>query len=111
MYARVTEFSVPLEKLQGFVQVIESFLPLLREQAGFQSLLVLKGGGSSPLIRVVSLWDSLEHLKASEESMVLSRRGALTGVMEFSKGFPSIEECEVLLSDFPVPATAKTSAR
>lgn len=103
MYARFSEFRVPPEKLLGFMQATESILPLMRKEAGFRSVVVLKGEGSPILVRVVSVWDSLEHLKASEESMFLSR--ALARVMEFSKGFPWMEECEVLIGDFVVPAS------
>lgn len=107
MYARFSEFRVPPEKLQGFVRASKSLIPLLRKETGFRSVLVLRGDGSPILVRVVTVWDSLEDLKASEDTMFLAR--ALARVAEFSKGFPWIEECDVLVSDFPVPVSAKHS--
>ena len=107
MYARVSEFRVPLEKLQGFISAVESVMPLIHKEAGFRAVLLLKGEGSPTLVRAISVWDSLEDLRASEKSMFLYR--AISRVMEFSKGFPMMEESEVLLSDFPVPVSAKAS--
>jgi len=109
MYARVSEFRVPIENLVAFRQAAESILPLIRREAGFQSLLVLKGEGSPVLTRVVSVWDSLEHLKASEKSMFLYQ--ALARVMAFSKGFPMMEECEVLVGEFYGAANRKETVR
>ena len=109
MYARVSEFRVPIESIVAFKQAAESIIPLIQREAGFRSLLVLKGEGSPVLIRVVSIWDSLEHLKGSEKSMFLYQ--ALARVMAFSKGFPMMEECEVMVGEFPAVAAAQSAKR
>jgi quinol monooxygenase YgiN len=97
MYARVSEFRVPSENLAGFTEAAQSILPLIRKESGFRAVLVLKGEGSPVLVRVVSVWQSYEHLKASERSMFLYQ--ALSRVMAFSKGFPIIEENEVMVGE------------
>lgn len=107
MYARVSEFRVPLEKIQGFTDAAESILPLIRKEAGFRAVLVLKGDGAPARVRVVTVWESLEHLKASEKSLFLYQ--ALSRVMAFSKGFPLMEESEVLVAELAA-TSAKSSA-
>lgn len=102
MYARISEFRVPVEKLPAFTQASESILPLIRKQAGFRAILVLKGEGSPLLVRVVSVWKSHQHMKASEKSMFLYQ--ALSRILPASQGFPLMEESEVLLGDFAVEA-------
>ncbi len=109
MYARVSEFRVPLEKLNEFKAAVESVVPLAYKEPGFRGLLVLKGEGSPVLARVISLWDSLEHLKASENSMYLYK--ALARGLEFSKGFPIMEENEVLVGALVAREPAPSSGR
>ena len=109
MYARVSDFQVPLEKLAAFTEAAHSVIPLIHKEAGFRALLVLKTPGSPALARVVSVWESLEHLKASEKSMFLYQ--ALSRVMAFTKGFPIMEESEVLVSTFAGAASAPPAPR
>ena len=107
MYARVNEYRVPTEKLQGFISAAESVLPLIHKEAGFRAALMLKGEGSPILVKVITVWETLEDLRASEKSMFLYR--AISRVMQFAKGFPMMEESEVLVGDFAAPASKKTS--
>ena len=100
MYARVSEFRVLEEKLPEFVRASKSVLPLIRREKGFRALLVLKGEGSPVLVRVVSLWESHQHMKASEKSLFLYQ--ALSRVMPASQGFPLMEECEALVAEMAV---------
>ena len=99
MHARVTHFHILPGKLDDFRDAIHSLVPLIRKQQGFQALLVLHAAeGSKPEATVLSLWDSLEDLKASEKNMFLYR--ALSRVLSFCDGFPTIREHEVLASEF-----------
>ncbi len=103
MHSRVSEFRVPPEKFNAFQDGLMSVVPLIKREAGFRALLVVKSEGSPALIRVTSVWESLDHLRASEKSMYLYQ--ALARVLAFSSGFPMMEECEVLLGEFAqVPA-------
>lgn len=99
MYSRVSEFRVPSEKFNAFQDGLMSIVPLIKREAGFRALLAVKSEGSPAMIRVTSVWDSLDHLRASEKSMYLYQ--ALSRVMAFANGFPLMEECEVLLAEFP----------
>ncbi len=98
MHARVTQFQLLPGRLQDFALALDSLVPLLREQAGFRSLIVLRGEptpGAPPQATVISLWDSLEALRASEENLYFYR--AMARVIEFSDGFPAIYEHKVLV--------------
>ena len=99
MYARVSEYDVLPGKLDSFVEAAQSVIPLIRQQPGFRALVVLRGPRSSTAqARIVSLWDSREDMKASEQSMFLYQ--ALSRLMPFCKTFPPIDEVEVLASEF-----------
>jgi len=47
---------------------------------------------------VLSLWDSLDDLKASEKNLFLYQ--AIARVLSYCEGFPAIREHEVLVSEF-----------
>ena len=99
MHARVTEYQVSPDKLKGFVKAAESVLPMLRKQEGFRTLLVMRPSKSQPnKALIISVWDSLADLKASEKSLFLYQ--ALSRLMTHSKGFPTINEHEVLLTEY-----------
>ncbi len=99
MHARMTEVHVLPGKIKAFARAVESTVPMLRKQEGFRALLVLRLSKKDPATAmVVSVWDSLADLKASEKNLFLYQ--ALSRVMKHSKGFPHISECEVLLTEF-----------
>ena len=105
MHARVTQFQLLPGKLQDFAIALDSLVPLMREQAGFRSLIVLRGEatpGAPPQATVITLWDSLEALRASEENLYFYR--AMARVLEFSEGFPAIHEHKVLIYEFSAAA-------
>ncbi|HEV2222473.1 MAG TPA: antibiotic biosynthesis monooxygenase [Candidatus Acidoferrales bacterium] len=101
MYARVTQFHIVPEKLGPFLAAVQDALPHAHQQHGFRAAIVLRveSATSTTDVRVMSLWDSLEDLRAGEQNFYFYP--ALAKVMAFAKGFPVIEAQEVLIADFP----------
>ena len=103
MHARITQFNVRPGKLDELADAVDSLIPLMRQQKGFRSLIVLRGaalpGNSSEAaaITTITTWDSLDSLRASEENLYFYR--AVARVLAFSDGFPAIHEHEVLVSE------------
>lgn len=109
MYARVTQFRIPPEKLDEFVANSRAIVSLARQQKGFRALFVLRAGGGPPFeVRVFSIWNSEEDLRAGEQNFYLYQ--ALAKVLAYSKGFPLIEGQEVLVADFPAAPGARSSS-
>lgn len=105
MHARVTQFRIRPGKLEEFAAAVDSLVPLMHQQQGFKSLMVLRGDsapGTGPEATVITTWDSLDSLRANEENLYFYR--AMARVMAFSEGFPAIHEHEVLVSEFSVEA-------
>ena len=99
MHARVTQFRILPDKQEDFRAAIDSLLPLLHKQAGFRVLLVLRtSDGPVPEATVVSVWNSFEDLKGSEKNLFLYQ--AISRVLAFCEGFPTIREHEVMVSEF-----------
>lgn len=99
MHARVSEYQVLPDKTKAFVKAAESMLPKLRKQEGFRALLVMRGAKKDPgTAMIVSVWDTLADLRASEKSLFLYQ--ALSRLMAYTKGLPELSECEVLLTEF-----------
>jgi heme-degrading monooxygenase HmoA len=109
MHARVTQFTVPSEKLNDFIATLNSAIPLMRERKGFQALLVLRVENSNPPdVRVMTLWESQQALHESENSVYFYQ--ALTRALAYAKGFPALREEEVVLHDFAKVAAAASAA-
>ena len=99
MFARVQQVRIKPGKTEEFTQAIQASLPKRREVKGYRGALVLRGGAEAPRDGwLISFWETLEDLRASEKD--LSYYGALSRIMGYCEGFPSIIEQEVLLSDF-----------
>jgi heme-degrading monooxygenase HmoA len=99
MHARVTQVRIRPGKLDEFTAAVGSVLPLTRQQEGFRALFVLRNAESGAQeASVISLWDSLDHLKNSEKNLFLYQ--ALARLLTFCEGFPIIREQEVLISEF-----------
>lgn len=106
MHARVTQFHIAPDQLTQFLSTVQAAIPHARQQNGFRGLLVLRGDGgpSSIDVRVMSLWNSIEDLRAGEQNFYFYQ--ALAKVMSAAKGFPLIESQEVLLADLGSPTRA-----
>ena len=104
MHARITQFHVLPGKLDEFAVAVDSLIPLMRQQQGFKSFMVLRGDAleassqAATVITAITTWDSLDSLRASEENLYFYR--AMARVLVFSEGFPAIREHEVLVSEF-----------
>lgn len=99
MHARLLQFHILPGKMDEFTTSLQSLIPLMHEQKGFRGLLVLRAdAGSKPEAQVISLWDSLQDLLASENSMYFYQ--GISRVLGCAEGFPSIREQEVLVSEF-----------
>lgn len=104
MHARITQFNIHPEKVEEFAAAVDSLIPLMHEQHGFRSLIVLRGAAltsaSSPptAVTTITTWDSRDALRASEENLYFYR--AMSRVLAFADGFPAIQEHEVILSEF-----------
>lgn len=99
MHARVVQFTVPPEKLHEFTASLEDAIPRFRERKGFLALLVLHVEESNPPdVRVMTVWESQQALRDSENSLPFYQ--ALSHTLAFAKGFPAIREEEVVVHDF-----------
>jgi len=100
MYARVAQYQVKPGKYDDFIEALGTAVPLMRQQRGFQALLVLRVEGSNPPdVRVMTIWDSQQDLQHSENNVYFYQ--AVSRALVLSQGFPVIREEEVVLHDFP----------
>jgi heme-degrading monooxygenase HmoA len=98
MYARVWKMTILPGKVEEFTVAINSFLPILRRQAGFRGALMLRGGPGEKLEATgVSAWESLEALRNSETS---EYQEALDRLLSCCEHRPFMREEEVLVSEF-----------
>ena len=99
MNARVSQYRIIPGKIEEFARAVDSVRPLIRKQEGFRALITLRTGDTAaPEAMIISVWDSLEELRASEKSMFLYQ--ALSRLLGLCQGFPAIHEHEVLASEF-----------
>lgn len=99
MHARFTQFKVLPGKLEDFRVAALSLIPIIRKQAGFRALVVMRAGQTEGGdVVVVSVWNTLADLRASEKNLFLYQ--AISRVVAFCEGFPLIREHEVIVSEF-----------
>jgi|SRR3990170_2232692 len=105
MYARVWKFSVFPERVEQFRAACKSVLGILRKRVGFRALVVVRGGPrDTPESMVVSAWDSLEALRASENDAF---QRAVARVLACCKRDAVMREEEVLVCEFASPKKKK----
>jgi quinol monooxygenase YgiN len=99
MYARTWRFTILPGKLDEFTESVRTLLPQARKERGFRGFLVLRSRSSDSKTRctMIALWQSREHLRASDEGLFLPR--ALAHLITCSEGYPVIQEQEVLLNE------------
>jgi heme-degrading monooxygenase HmoA len=105
MYARITQLHILPGKLKEYLLAVDSLRPAMRKQAGFRAILLFRsaetpakdGDDREIIVTAVSVWESLEHLRASEKNLFLYQ--ALARTQAFCKGFPQIREEEVIASE------------
>ena len=99
MYARASEVKIQPGKLDEFRNAVESVIPALRTQPGFRAMVVLRSSDPAALeATIISMWDSLEDLKASERNLFLYQ--ALARILGSCESFPRMTQHEVLVSEF-----------
>jgi len=75
MHARVTQFSVPSEKVNDFIEALNSAIPLMHQQKGFRALLVLRVENSNPPdVRVLTIWETHSKRCARARTTCISIR-------------------------------------
>jgi heme-degrading monooxygenase HmoA len=102
MIARVTRFRIRLGKVEEFATMAESLTATMDKLAGFRVLLLLRG--EDPTGRdatAISVWDSVEDLKSSENDAFYYE--ALARVMNCCESFSPMHQHEVLKSKFAAP--------
>jgi heme-degrading monooxygenase HmoA len=98
MYARVWKLGILPGKVEEFAAVIKSAIPILRAQVGFRSLVVVHGGPEEKLeATIVSVWDSLVHLRNSETR---AYGEALAHLLTLCEHRPFMREEEVIVNEF-----------
>lgn len=103
MYARVWRFTILPGKLNEFVESVRTLLPEAKKERGFRGFIVLRStiDEPKPQCTMLGLWHSREHMRASDEGMFLPR--ALAHLITCCKGYPVIQEQDVLLSEIFTP--------
>jgi quinol monooxygenase YgiN len=108
MPAHVWQLHVRPGKLQDFRDILSSIVELAREQDGYRGIVALASGKSeSPDVTLVALWDSLEAIRASENSLFLTQ--VISRFLVCCEGLPHIMEQELLTSDF-IATSARAKA-
>ncbi len=102
MIARVTRYRIRPGKVEEFAATSESLMAALDKLAGFRVLLLLRGedpGGRDATS--ISVWDSVEHLKSSENNAFYYE--VLVRLMSCCESFSPMHQHEVLKSKFANP--------
>jgi quinol monooxygenase YgiN len=95
MHARVWQVRIRPGKTDDFKSALQSLHPQARLQPGYQGVVALTSGTeSAPEATVVSIWDSLDAMRASERNMFVMQ--AISRFLSCCDGFPQITEREVL---------------
>jgi heme-degrading monooxygenase HmoA len=95
MYARVWRIGLLPENIERFGSACRSVGVVNKKTAGYRGLLILRGGPlDSPEATVVSLWESLAALRASESDAF---QKAVAGALACSKPGAALREEEILL--------------
>jgi heme-degrading monooxygenase HmoA len=106
--AHVWQLHVRPSKVQDFQNILSSLIGLAREQSGYLGIVALSSGKSeSPDVTLVTLWASLEAIRASENSLFLTQ--AISRLLVCCEGLPHITEQELLASDF-IATSARAKA-
>lgn len=103
MHARIWQLRVRRGKLEEFKNALHSLIPAAQQQGGFLGVLALGSDEKEASdISLISLWESLNALRASERNMLVAQ--AISRFVSCCEGLPQIQEREVLASDFPLPS-------
>jgi Antibiotic biosynthesis monooxygenase len=108
MPAHVWQLHVRHGMVQDFKETLSSLVELAREQDGYRGIVALASSNSeSPDVTLLALWDSLDAMRASENSLFLTQ--AISLFMVCCEGLPHITEQKLLGSDF-IATSARAKA-
>jgi hypothetical protein len=108
MHARVWQLHLRPGTVQDFRAILSSLVELARLQDGYRGIVALASGKTeSPNVILVALWDSLEAIRVSENSLFLTQ--AISCFLVCCEGLPHITEQELIASDF-IATSARTKA-
>jgi hypothetical protein len=98
MYARVWKFNVLSEKVEQFGVACRAVGTVNRKRPEFRGFVVVRGGSrDAPECTVVSVWDTLEALRASEGGAF---QKALGEALAYCRPGAVLQEEDVLICDF-----------
>ena len=96
MYARVTTFEGPAAGIdEGARQAREQILPAARQMAGFKGMYLLADRSSGKAL-AVTLWESEDAIRASEEAANRLRQQSAAGMGEEIR---AVDRYEVVLAE------------
>jgi heme-degrading monooxygenase HmoA len=102
MHARVSTIEAPPERVdEGIDRVVNTVIPMLREVPGFDGVLSLVDRTSGRSL-TITLWDSEEALRTSEEK-ANELRSQAAGELGATKP-PQVERYEVVVAEIAAPA-------
>jgi len=102
MIARVTRYRIRPGKVEEFAATSESLMAALDKLAGFRVLLLLRGEDPDGRDATsISVWDSVEDLKSSENNAFYY--DVLVRLMSCCESFSPMHQHEVLKSKFANP--------
>lgn len=105
MYARVWKFHVPPEQVEQFAAACRAVGVVNRKRSEYRGLVLVRGGPlDNPECTVVSVWDSLEALRASENEAF---QKAVARALDFCEPGTALQEEDVLICDFTPARTPK----
>ena len=109
MYARVWKFYVLPEKIEEFAAACRAVGTVNRARREFRGFVVVRGGTlDSPECTVVSVWDSLEALRASESGAF---QKGIVRVLDCCTSGAALQEEDVLICEFgPIRKSKGASA-
>lgn len=106
MHARVSTIDAPPDRIdEGIDRVINGVIPMLREIPGFGGVLSLIDRTSGRSL-TITLWDSEEALRTSEEraNQLRSQAAGELGAM----AAPQVDRYEVVFAEMAAPAPTAT---
>jgi heme-degrading monooxygenase HmoA len=99
MIARVTHYTIRAGKIEEFSSTAKNLTAAIDKLEGFRALVVLRGEGpGSREAMAISIWDSAEDLKNSDNSAFYYE--GIRGLMSCCESFSPGHRHEVLVSKF-----------
>jgi heme-degrading monooxygenase HmoA len=99
MVARVTRYRIRPGKVEEFAATTKSLMATLDKLEGFRALIVLRGEDPSGRdATAISVWDSLEQMKSSENNEFYY--DSIKRLMSFCESFSPMHQHEVIESKF-----------